>query len=69
MPKRTSEGYGQVATEEPFMIETILNQVRNESVLRPPPLPTLAERAIREYGVLAGAMNPPRSAALDSTVQ
>jgi hypothetical protein len=93
MPKRTSEGYGPVATEEPFMVgteveqkqgnghaevtqedlvkllATILHQVRSEAVLRPPPLPTLAERAIKEYGIMAGAMNPRRSPAMDPTAK
>ena len=47
------------------LLAAILNQVRNEAVLRPPQLTAAAEEAIRLYGIMGAAMNPPRSPVVD----
>jgi hypothetical protein len=43
------------------LLAAILNQVRNEAVLRPPSLTAAAEEAVRQYGIMSAAMNPGRS--------
>jgi hypothetical protein len=47
------------------LLAAILHQVRNEAaVLRPPQLTAAAQEAIRQYGILGGAMSPPPSSLL-----
>lgn len=51
------------------LLAAILNQVRNESILRPPPLSKAAEAAIESYGIMSSALNPPRSELLRNVIE
>lgn len=50
------------------LLTAVLAQVRNDPLLRPPPLPQPALDAILAYEVASGAVNPGRNPVFNETI-